>query len=87
MEIQITTQCLTLKSILDSFNAPIGEEQAWAICYQCAKFLQKQWEEKPAECFGFYGVESVLLYRDGSVAANEADSGKSTKYQVYCYKE
>ena len=32
-------EALTLQSILEAFNAPINEEQAWAVCFQCAKFL------------------------------------------------
>ncbi|ESO01371.1 hypothetical protein HELRODRAFT_192317 [Helobdella robusta] len=30
----------TLHKILESFNAPINEDQAWAVCFQCAKFVQ-----------------------------------------------
>jgi len=28
-----------LQKILEAFNAPINEEQAWAVCYQCARYL------------------------------------------------
>lgn len=31
---------LSLQKILEAFNAPINEEQAWAVCYQCAKYLR-----------------------------------------------
>ena len=30
---------LTLQGILEAFNAPINEEQAWAVCFQCAGHL------------------------------------------------
>ncbi|KAF5291718.1 hypothetical protein FQR65_LT11411 [Abscondita terminalis] len=29
-----------LQDILDSFNSPIREEHAWALCYQCCKFYE-----------------------------------------------
>lgn len=31
---------LSLQKILEAFNSPINEEQAWAVCYQCAKYLK-----------------------------------------------
>lgn len=31
---------LTLQRVLEAFNAPINEEQAWAVCYQCARHLR-----------------------------------------------
>lgn len=31
---------ITLQQILEAFCAPINEEQAWAVCYQCARNLQ-----------------------------------------------
>uniref|UniRef100_F6WWY7 KIND domain-containing protein n=1 Tax=Ciona intestinalis TaxID=7719 RepID=F6WWY7_CIOIN len=33
---------MDLKEIVECFNAPIKEEQAWAVCHQCGKFLKKQ---------------------------------------------
>ena len=32
-----------LQDILEGFNAPINEEQTWAVCYQCANFLRHEW--------------------------------------------
>lgn len=32
--------CVTLKNILDSFKAPLSEEQAWAIIYQMIKLYR-----------------------------------------------
>lgn len=33
------TENLSLQRILEAFNAPINEEQGWAVCYQCAVYL------------------------------------------------
>jgi len=58
---------LTLQAILGAFNNPLNEEQAWAICYKCARFLQDLWKQSPAECFRFNGLHAVQLGKDGSV--------------------
>uniref|UniRef100_H2ZQL7 KIND domain-containing protein n=1 Tax=Ciona savignyi TaxID=51511 RepID=H2ZQL7_CIOSA len=36
---------MNLKEIVECFNAPIKEEQAWAVCHQCGKYLKKQESE------------------------------------------
>ncbi|GJQ85606.1 putative actin binding protein [Trypoxylus dichotomus] len=38
-----------LQDILNSFNSPIREEHAWALCYQCAKFFLESdgWKHPP----------------------------------------
>lgn len=60
-------ESLALQSVLEAFNAPLNEEQAWAIAYQCATNLQKQWNESPELCFRFNGIHSVDVHKDGSV--------------------
>jgi Kinase non-catalytic C-lobe domain len=32
---------LSLQTVLEAFSAPLTEEQAWALCYQCTAKLLK----------------------------------------------
>uniref|UniRef100_A0A3B4C3T1 KIND domain-containing protein n=1 Tax=Pygocentrus nattereri TaxID=42514 RepID=A0A3B4C3T1_PYGNA len=34
-----TAEALSLEEILTLYSQPINEEQAWAVCYQCCRFL------------------------------------------------
>ena len=54
----------SLQEILDAFGAPLNEEQAWALCYQCGKYVT---ENKSRKYFGDYGASGVLLAKDGTV--------------------
>ncbi|KAJ8333657.1 hypothetical protein SKAU_G00409760 [Synaphobranchus kaupii] len=60
---------LSLEEVLKSYEQPINEEQAWAVCYQCCSGLS---EPLPAaETRGLSRVKdpsSILLYRDGTVS-------------------
>lgn len=64
---------ISLQGILEGFNAPVNEEQAWALFYQCADFLQQQWER--SHCFTFSGLNSVKLSKDGLVSEILPNSG------------
>ncbi|XP_076449610.1 protein spire homolog 1-like isoform X2 [Babylonia areolata] len=58
---------LSFSEILRYFNNPINEEQAWAVCYQCAQFnLREQSQEKHQDLYE-YGLQSVCVNRDGEV--------------------
>ena len=68
---------LSLDKVLEVFNVPINEEQAWAVCYQCAKWLEADWEQSgEGGCFRLEGLKSVLLHRDGAVSCGTTKSGK-----------
>ncbi|XP_041375454.1 protein spire homolog 1-like isoform X2 [Gigantopelta aegis] len=61
---------LSFTDINKVFNNPINEEQAWAVCYQCAQYyLTGQPQEKYQELF-IYGSESLRLGKDGEVHIN-----------------
>ena len=79
-----TMEGLSLHNILDAFNNPLNEEQAWAICYQCARFLQNQWQQSPAECRLFGGLHAVELAKDGSVLAIRGADGESARSSLGC---
>lgn len=57
----------TLHRIMESFSAPINEEQAWAMCYQLVKHLKSQWKQDPSNCWCVAGPEAVNVGHDGSV--------------------
>ncbi|KAK7874016.1 hypothetical protein R5R35_013423 [Gryllus longicercus] len=62
--------CLSLRDILVSFNAPINEQHAWALCYQCAKCFRgclQTSRQTHQRCFCVSELEHLLLHRDGHV--------------------
>ena len=63
---------ISLQNILDGFNAPLNEEQAWAVCFQCSNHLKEIWDEFDSpgskSCFTFSGLESLFLGKDGSIS-------------------
>lgn len=62
---------INLQNVLDGFNAPLSEEQAWAICYQCADFLLGKWNRgdnlASDASYSFSGLDSVYLGTDGAI--------------------
>ncbi|XP_043469307.1 protein spire [Leptopilina heterotoma] len=59
-----SNNCLNLKDVLLSFNGPISQEQAWALCYQAAKtFLNLSQNEYRT----LSDSSHLLLHKDGSV--------------------
>lgn len=59
-----SNDCLNLKDILLSFNGPISQEQAWALCYQAAKtFLNLSQNEFCT----ISDSSQILLRKDGKV--------------------
>lgn len=73
---------LSLEEVLKSYEQPINEEQAWAVCYQCCSGLTEPL--LAAETRGLSRVKdpsSILLYRDGTVSLQKepsTDNGRST---------
>lgn len=64
---------VNLQDILSSFNEPVNQEQAWALCYQTAKSLASHSEN------GFYEVtelSEVVLHKDGDVWLGNVIEGK-----------
>uniref|UniRef100_A0A667XKL4 KIND domain-containing protein n=1 Tax=Myripristis murdjan TaxID=586833 RepID=A0A667XKL4_9TELE len=58
---------LSLEEVLKSYEQPINEEQAWAVCYQCCSWLRL-----PRPLAGrLHRVKDpsyILLHRDGAVS-------------------
>ncbi|XP_076753537.1 spire type actin nucleation factor isoform X2 [Xylocopa sonorina] len=59
---------LNLKDILLSFNGPVSQEQAWALCYQTAKSLSHFPENGLHE---LSDLSQIVLHKDGDVWLGE----------------
>ncbi|KAM8946202.1 protein spire homolog 2 [Pelodytes ibericus] len=55
---------LSLEQVLKSYEQPINEEQAWAVCYQCSRGLAG---DTPISACRIRDPSSLLLHRDGTV--------------------
>ncbi|XP_069822168.1 protein spire homolog 2 [Dendropsophus ebraccatus] len=63
---------LSLEEVLKSYEQPINEEQAWAVCYQCARGLA---EGSLAPRNRIRDPASLLLHRDGTVTVVSESQG------------
>lgn len=56
-----------LQSILDSFNSPILEEHAWALCYQCVKYYSGCLSSKQRNYYVLKQMHDIYLKTDGNI--------------------
>ncbi|XP_028931204.1 protein spire homolog 2 isoform X2 [Ornithorhynchus anatinus] len=70
---------LSLEEVLKSYEQPLNEEQAWAVCYQCCGALRR--ERAAAAAAGrIRDTADVLLHKDGAVSARtEPDPVESSQ--------
>ncbi|XP_012723077.2 protein spire homolog 2 [Fundulus heteroclitus] len=61
---------LSLEEVLKSYEQPINEEQAWAVCYQCCSGLRVP-RPPPGRPGQVKDPSSILLHRDGTVSLKE----------------
>ncbi|MED6287959.1 hypothetical protein CHARACLAT_021703 [Characodon lateralis] len=61
---------LSLEEVLKSYEQPINEEQAWAVCYQCCSGLRAP-HPPPWRPVRVKDPSSILLHRDGTVSLKE----------------
>lgn len=61
--------CLNLEKITSSFSAPITEEHAWAIVFECVKCLKGIFVEQKhtGPVFLVTNTEQIYLHREGRV--------------------
>jgi len=64
---------LSLKDILTVFNNPINEEQAWAVCHQCAQYFLNTQDKSRYQEFYKHGSRSVRLKYDGDIVIDICD--------------
>lgn len=68
-----------LRDILESFNSSIKEEQAWALCYQCARCFKDAIDNNGInKCYPITDVDHILLQSDGSIHSNTVFAGGGT---------
>uniref|UniRef100_A0A1A8HQX1 Myosin IXa-like 1 n=1 Tax=Nothobranchius kuhntae TaxID=321403 RepID=A0A1A8HQX1_NOTKU len=61
---------LSLEEVLKSYEQPINEEQAWAVCYQCCSGLRVP-RPPPGRASRVKDPSAILLHRDGTVSLRE----------------
>lgn len=81
--------CISLSDILESFNGPINEEHAWALCYQCAKCFKNAYSKNADKCRLVKKLEQVILSKEGCVNSKSIicddrlqDTNVSGKYAI-----
>lgn len=74
--------CVSLMDILISFNAPISEEHAWALCYQCAKCFKNALQSDREKCKVVTDLDHVLIHRDGQVHSSTIFAGGGTNHDA-----
>uniref|UniRef100_A0A8C2AQ03 Spire-type actin nucleation factor 1a n=2 Tax=Cyprinus carpio TaxID=7962 RepID=A0A8C2AQ03_CYPCA len=76
---------LCLEEILTLYSQPINEEQAWAVCYQCCRWLtqkQRRKETGGSPPGRIAGPGDVRIRKDGTVKLHQQSSpGKPNVYK------
>lgn len=82
METDDGAAAVSLEEILNLYNQPINEEQAWAVCYQCCRTLSQIQRRKSLKSAGtpaidyprrIEGAGDVMIWRDGAVKMHFSD--------------
>ena len=68
---------VSLSEILQAFSAPISEEQAWAVCHQCAQAAQSVWLEDRHSCQSVTDTSHVRIRADGTLDPATWDARKA----------
>ncbi|KAG8571298.1 hypothetical protein GDO81_011588 [Engystomops pustulosus] len=63
-------ESLSLEEILDLYNQPINEEQAWAVCYQCCAALRPGSAKRPS----IKGAWEIRIRKDGAVTVSRSSA-------------
>ncbi|XP_076325177.1 protein spire homolog 1-like isoform X2 [Tachypleus tridentatus] len=69
--------CVRLSYILQSFNAPINEEHAWAICYQAAKCFLREWENGGSNVYCLTDTSQIRIQKDGTIHSSSVRPHRS----------
>lgn len=68
---------VSLQQVIEAFSAPISEEQAWAVCHQCARQAKCVWEEDRSNCRLVTALSDVRLRGDGTLDPSTWDVRQS----------
>ena len=79
---------ISLQDVLHSFNNSVGEEQAWAVCFQCAQYLLFNDSKDVYRDIYYYGTTAIRLSKHGDVKiyvnfGRDTGKGSPSKYQRY----
>ncbi|XP_052269453.1 uncharacterized protein LOC127870919 isoform X2 [Dreissena polymorpha] len=58
---------ICLQDALDSFNNSINEEQAWAVFYLCAQYLEQNSKQEIYRDLYYYGITAIQISKDGDL--------------------
>ncbi|KAI4885826.1 hypothetical protein NFI96_012884 [Prochilodus magdalenae] len=77
-------EALSLEEILTLYSQPINEEQAWAVCYQCCRFLVPRRRAKSTQspASRIEGPGDVRIRKDGTVYLHQSSPGRWTFYYL-----
>lgn len=73
---------MNLHEILKAFRAPLSEEQAWAVCYQCAGELISLQEESLQHLqpkFIDVTLQTTRIRKDGSIEFTTVSTERPSK--------
>ena len=62
----------SLSDLLNIFRAPLSEDQSWAVCYQCARKLQRLRNEYGVAAIPALSLASVFVTSMGEVDVRKA---------------
>uniref|UniRef100_A0A671MI00 Protein spire homolog 1-like n=1 Tax=Sinocyclocheilus anshuiensis TaxID=1608454 RepID=A0A671MI00_9TELE len=77
---------LCLEEILTLYSQPINEEQAWAVCYQCCRWLtqkQRRKETGGSPPGRIAGPGDVRIRKDGTVKLYQQSNTESLGIMIY----
>lgn len=84
----LSVDFVCLQDVLQSFNNSINEEQAWAVCYQCANYFV---QNSTQECFRdlyYYGLHAIRISKDGDLKIEvnfDQGTGKGPPSSGMCF--
>ncbi|KAJ6645774.1 Protein spire [Pseudolycoriella hygida] len=76
------SSCMTLFDILKSFNAPVSEEQMWALIYQSVKLYRDAFQHRGNNFKDLrvpVSTHNLNIHRDGSVHVSFQSNGHMSK--------
>jgi len=62
----------SLSELLNIFRAPFSEDHSWAVCYQCARKLQKLKDERCVADIPTLSLSTVFITSTGGVELKKA---------------
>ncbi|XP_065914448.1 protein spire homolog 1-like isoform X3 [Dysidea avara] len=77
----------SLSDLLNIFRAPLSEDQSWAVCYQCARKLQRLRNEYGVAAIPALSLASVFVTSMGEVDVRKAKRLRAASPAYHSIKE